>query len=128
MTDEASETWTDEDDIDAEEHEDDIDGFDDVASGDKSLESPTRIAEDLAGRIGNWSGVNSCCNSDIAIGQLKPHFKKWVAATVATHPGSILVASGWYKARIKCKTKRRWDGKRKCKGWFTKVVCYVDIA
>jgi hypothetical protein len=124
----ADDEWTPEDEANAEEHESTLDSFEDGESNAKNLASPTRIAEDLAGRVGRWSGVNSCCDGSNALRRLRPHFNAWVAATVAANPGSTLIASGWYKGQIKCKSKRPPMGARSCKGWFTKIVCYVDIA
>jgi hypothetical protein len=127
MNDQNSEIWTDEDEAGAEAHDSVLEAFEEAADGGKEVSSPTRITEDLAGRVGRWSGVNSCCNSGIAMGNLRPHFDSWVAATLAANPGSSMIASGWYEGQIKCKTKRPPLGARSCKGWFTKIVCYVDI-
>lgn len=109
-------------------HEAECRDYDEIVAEieDESL-SPTRIAEDLARTVGGWSGVRNCCDSGRAIAQLKPHFERWVAATVAAHPGSTLVAKGWYGGRTECRSGRKWDGTRWCKGKFTSIVCYVDL-
>lgn len=129
MSEDQVDDWTDADEADAEEHGSTLD--EEVVTSDpanKITASPTRITEDLAGRVGRWSGVNSCCDSSRALRELQPHFNAWVASTAAAHPGSTVIATGRYAGQIRCKTKRPTGGARKCKGWFTSIVCYVDLA
>jgi hypothetical protein len=87
-----------------------------------------RVTDDLAERIGKWSGVDACCDKTFAMGQLRPHFDAWVAETVARNPGKVLVASGWFEGEIKCESARHPFGRKKCKGWFTKIGVYADFA
>lgn len=103
---------------------------DDQASASVGDNEPnlTRITADLAERVGKWSGVDACCDNAIAMAQFKPHFDAWLAETVAAHPGRELVASGWSNGEVKCESARHPFGRKKCKGWFTKIACYADFA
>lgn len=87
-----------------------------------------RVIADLAKRVGKWSGVDACCDKDIAMGHLRPHFNAWLAETVADNAGKTLVGSGWLDAEVKCESARHPFGRKRCKGWFTKISCYADFS
>ncbi len=99
----------------------------DAASGQASADV-LRVTIDLAERVGRWSGVDACCDNGVAMGQLRPHFDQWLAETVASHEGRKLLSSGWLDGEVKCESARHPFGRKRCKGWFTKIVCYADFA
>lgn len=98
--------------------------------GETALEAGvTRITTDLADRIGKWGGIDNCCDKTTAMGHLRNYFDVWVAETLAAHPGRTVAGSGWYDGQIKCSPSRKHPfGERRCRGWFTRIMCYVDLA
>ena len=101
---------------------------DDQSDAGDSEPDLTRVTADLAKQVGKWSGVDACCDNSIAMSQLRPHFDTWLAETAALNTGMRLVASGWLDGEVKCESARHPFGRKKCKGWFTKIMCYADFA
>jgi hypothetical protein len=116
--------WTEEDEANAEDHEDTFEETRQAWA--RAADGITRIEADLAGTVGWWKGVSSCCSSSRANHELAPHKSAWVNATIASNPTWTPVAFGNHAAPLACKNSST-NGKRKCKARFKHVVCYVDF-
>lgn len=88
---------------------------------------PWRVTEDIAGRVGRWSGVRGCSDEDRAVGAMQPHYDQWVAATIAAHADRTPLAKG-YGGHRWWKNKTSSAGKRSCKGGWSYLNVYVDFA
>lgn len=88
---------------------------------------PERISENIAGRVPSWRGVRSCSDESRAVREMMPHYKAWVAATIAAHPDRVALAQG-YSGKRKWRNETTGSGRRKCKGWWTSLTVYVDFA
>lgn len=86
----------------------------------------TRVNGDLAGRIGTWTGVRSCADSERARQAFMAAFNSWIGEQVTGNPGRRLVRVGtgpapwWYE-------NRRRSGRRSCKGGFHAAPVYADL-
>lgn len=92
--------------------------------GDRESE---RLSADIANKIPGWRGVRSCSDRDRAITAAQPHAQAWVNATIAAHPDREVLGSAFYG-------RHNWDnwttssGRRKCRGWWSSCIVYVDFA
>ena len=97
------------------------------ASRSSSTDIAERVSADIAAQIPGWRGVRSCSDADRARAAALPYAQKWANETYAANPGREVIGSAFYG-------RHNWDnwttssGRRKCKGWWSSCIVYVDFA